>query len=375
MKIGIITWFSGSNYGTNLQAIALQQYLRNKGYEAKIVNYKVKLNVTILQKLIDWRMLGIRIKRQPDKYVQKFAYMKYGSEIRRRDRKLAETIQEQCNLTPEIYDENELISILNSFDLLISGSDQIWNPRGYHRFYFADYDEVVTRRISYAPSLGISAIPKHKTMEICRGLRKFSAVSVREQCGAVLLKPLLMYEPVVTVDPTLLLSAKEWNKIFPIKKKRYDKYVLSMFLTDHYSHWRAARNFAKRKDIQHIVIPYCGFSYFQNAEIIADADLQDFLDLIRGAEYVLTDSFHVTVFSLIFRKQFYTFTRFKEDAYTSQNSRILNLLNIAGIKERFLPYGSKRIMDYKNINYDSVGGKLQSEIDQSKIFLSEAIGN
>ncbi|MBS5538064.1 MAG: polysaccharide pyruvyl transferase family protein [Eisenbergiella sp.] len=378
MKIGIVTWFSGSNYGTNLQAIALQQYLRNIGHEVLIVNFEVNtkdaVKLTVFQKLTDWKMLGIRIRRQPEKYMQKLAYLKYHNEILGRDKKLIATVREKCCLTQKISDEKELISIFNSFELLITGSDQIWNPEGYHRFYFADYDEVTTRRISYAPSLGVNTIPEDRKSEIRRGLSKFSAVSVREQNGVELLRPLSKKEPVVTIDPTLLLCADDWNEIFPVKKERGGKYVLSIFLTDRYSHWNAARNFVKKKKLQHVIIPYCGFSYLQKANIIADAGLQEFLDLIRGAEYVLTDSFHVTSFSLIFKKQFYAFTRFKEDAYTSQNSRVRNILSIAGVNDRFLPYGTKKVVDLKNINYNAVEKALEYEIERSKEFLSAAIG-
>lgn len=379
MKIGIVTWFSGSNYGTNLQAIALQQYLRNIGHEVQIVNFVVNtkdvVKLTMFQKLTDWKMLGTRIKRQPEKYMQKLAYLKYGNEILGRDKKLIATVREKCCLTQKINDKKELISTFNSFELLITGSDQIWNPEEYHRFYFADYDEVTTRRISYAPSLGVNTIREDRKSEIRRGLSKFSAVSVREQNGVELLRPLSKQEPVVTIDPTLLLCADDWNEIFPVKKERGEKYVLSIFLTDRYSHWNAVRNFVKKKKLQHVIIPYCGFSYLQKADIVADAGLQEFLDLIRGAEYVLTDSFHVTSFSLIFKKQFYTFTRFKEDAYTSQNSRVRNILSIAGVNDRFLPYGTKKVLDLKNINYNAVEKALEHEIERSKEFLSTAIGD
>lgn len=103
VKIGIVTWFSGSNYGTNLQAIALQQYLRNIGHEVLIVNFEVNtkdaVKLTVFQKLTDWKMLGIRIRRQPEKYMQKLAYLKYHNEILGRDKKLIATVREKCCLT------------------------------------------------------------------------------------------------------------------------------------------------------------------------------------------------------------------------------------------------------------------------------------
>lgn len=254
-------------------------------------------------------------------------------------------------------------------------SDQIWNPNWYHRFYYADYDQIQSRIISYAPSMGVNAIREEQADEIKRSLSRLSAVSVREKKGVALLKSLSLQEPAVVVDPTLLLDAKDWNAIFPTQKPCEEKYILSMFLTDNASHWRAAQIFAKSTGLKQIVIPYCGFSYFQNAEIKVDTGIQDFLNLIRGAEYILTDSFHVTVFSLIYRKQFYTFERFKEDAFSSQNERIRNILEIANVSDRLVPYGTNRI-DFKNdIKYNAVVDTLNIEIEKSKVFLYKAIGN
>lgn len=381
VKIGIITWFAGTNYGTNLQAIALQRYLRNIGHDVNIVNFAVDtsaiVQLTFFQKLTDWSNLMFRIKSQPDKYAMKYAIVKYGDKIEKRNKQLLSDVEAKCCFTDQIHNESELIDCLNKFDLLICGSDQIWNPNWYHRFFYADYDEVKTKRISYGPSLGVNALLEEKIPEIKRSLSKFSAVSVREQKGADLIRPLMSSEPTVVLDPTFLLDAADWIKIFPPKveeiRSEATKYVLSMFLTDNASHWKAARRFAKHKGLKHIVIPYCGFSYLQNADIRADAGLQDFLDLIRDAEYVLTDSFHVTAFSLIMHKQFYTFTRFKEDPHTSQNVRVRSILSIAGLEERLLPYGTASVLYSEEIDYRIVDEVLSIEISKSKEFLNKAI--
>ncbi len=369
MKIGIITWFSSGNYGTNLQAIALQRYLRNLGHSVQIINFEVTAQRNV--KRTFWQ----KVRSQPQKYSTKYAKKKYENQISHRYQKMRDEIQENCILTERVSDEQNYIDICNTFNLLICGSDQIWNPNWYHRFYYADYDGITTRRISYAPSLGVNEIKEEQKKEIERSLSRFWAVSVREQKGAVLLKPLSHKEPEVVVDPTLLLGATEWNEIFPQKKNCGEKYILSMFLTDNQLHWKAARRFANAKHLSHVVIPYCGFSYFQKGEIHADAGVQDFLNLIRGAEYVLTDSFHVTVFSLIYHKQFYTFERFQEDAFSSQNERVRNILTIAKSSDRLIPYGMKQIHEKKDIDYNIVGSVLKTEIEKSKAFLNDAIGD
>lgn len=369
MKIGIITWFTGPNYGTNLQAIALQYYLRNHGYEVNLINYEApQANVTKEKKPFIRKLLN-----QPKKYAVKFAMNRYKYKIAERDRKLRNSIITKCILTPEIKTIDELVKTCNKFDLLICGSDQIWNPNWYDKFYYADYEDIKTNRISYAPSMGVNAIPDSVAGKIKHGLRQFKAVSVREEKAAELLAPYLNEKPQVVVDPTLLLSSKDWTDIFPDAGYEGDDYILAFFLNDEKNHLEAVKKFAKILKYKLILVPYKGATYLQKADIYADAGLEDMLNLIRNAKYVITDSFHITVFSIIHRKQFYTFQRFKEDKFTSQNVRVTNLLSIVDLSERLIPYQSTKIKMLNDINYDEHIEKLNIEIEKSKEFLKKSI--
>lgn len=371
MKIGIITWFTGPNYGTNFQAIALQYYLRKEGHEVKIINYEVPP----LQSQKEKKSILKKIAYQPQKYAIKYALHKYAKDIVSRNEKMTNAIQNHCILTSRITNVRQLIDTCNTFDLLICGSDQIWNPNWYDRFYFADYDDIKTRRISYAPSMGVNAIPKDVIPEIKRSVSKFDTISVREEKAAELLEPFMKSKPTVAVDPTLLLSEKEWNDQFNKRKPEIDKYVLAFFLNDEMTHLKATRKFAKKHSYKLIVVPYKGMTYLQNADIRADAGLEDLLNLIRNAEYVITDSFHITVFSIIYKKQFFTFQRFKEDAFTSQNIRVINLLTMTNLIARMLPYQSTFIKELDEISYENHCTELKNEIQNSKEFLKMAVKN
>lgn len=369
MKIGIITWFTGPNYGTNLQAIALQYYLRSRGNEVNLINYEVPaVNVRKDKKSFIRKLLY-----QPKKYAIKFAMNRYKYQIAERDRKLRNSITTKCILTPEIKTIDELIKICNEFDLLICGSDQIWNPNWYDKFYFADYTGITTNRISYAPSMGVNAIPDSVAVEIQHGLKQFKAISVREEKAAELLASYLIEKPQVVVDPTLLLTSEEWMDIFPEKSCEGDNYIFAFFLNDEKAHLEATKKFAKRLNYKLILVPYKGATYLQNVDIRANAGLEDILDLIRNAKYVITDSFHITVFSIIHRKQFYTFQRFKEDEFTSQNVRVTNLLNMVDLPERLITYLSTEINMLDDINYDGHIEKLNIEIEKSKAFLMNSV--
>ena len=370
MRIGIITWFTGPNYGTNLQAVALQYYLRKQGYEVELVNCEVESKYAKNRRTF-WE----RVAFQPEKYAEKFARrVFFKDKIAIRNKKLANAIQKNCVLTKRCENEKDLIEIFNSFDLLISGSDQIWNPNWYHRFYFADYDGVTTRRISYAPSMGVTTIEPEVEPEIRRSVSKYDVVSVREDKAVPLLEPYSKNKPVVVVDPTLLLDSNDWESIFPSTgKSSKEDYVLGVFLGGKISHLHAARRFAAEKHMKYVYVPYSGMSYYQLGERHADAGLEDLLELFRNAKYVITDSFHMTVFSIIHRKQFYTFARFKENPITSTNSRIRNLLRMAGLQNRELKYGTKRIKELPDIDYAFHLEMLQQEIDKSKRFLQSSV--
>ncbi len=368
-KIGIITWFTGPNYGTNLQAIALQYYLRKQGYEVNIINYEVPY----LRQTKTIKNLIRKVIYQPKNWIVKYALNKYRNEIEERDNKLTMAIQKNCVLTSKVRNLNELINTCNSYDLLICGSDQIWNPNWYNRFYFADYDEITTRRIAYAPSMGVNAISDTVIPDIKRSISKFDYVSVRENKAADLLEACTGRRPTVVVDPTFLLSKEEWECIFELEKTEDQDYILAFFLNDEYNHLKATRKFAKRNSCRLILIPYKGMTYLQSADICADAGLEDMLRLIKNAKYVVTDSFHITVFSIIFNKQFFTFQRFKDDEFTSQNVRVINLLELTGLEGRLIPFRSKNIVDIDNIIYSECMIKLDNEIKNSKKYLKTAV--
>lgn len=370
MKIGIITWFTGPNYGTNLQAIALQYFLHQQGNDVSIINYDVA-PPTVKN---CGRNIIEKIKNQPHKYLTKYALYKYKAQILNRNKKMVSEIQKNCNFTDRIQSEEELIENCNKFDLLICGSDQIWNPNWYNKFYYADYPEILTPRISYAPSLGVNNIPKDKLREIITGLKKFDAISVREEKGADILTPYLEEKPSVVLDPTFLLSEDDWASIFPLKNDHESNdYVLAFFLAENKQHFRATQDFAKRHNLKYIIVPYVGISYLQKGEKLAGTSSGDLLNLIRNAKYVITDSFHITIFSLIHKKQFYTFQRFKEDAYSSQNVRITNLLKLVHLENRMIPYEMTSIMDLEDINYIEKSSIMKREISKSMEFLLTSI--
>ena len=361
MRIGIITWYSGINYGTHLQAIALQWYLREHGHETQLINYDESFKRYK-------KSIKQRIQNQPIKYFLKVASRKYRTEIEKRNQLLSSAIDEHCILSPKVRTIKEYIELCNSYDLIVVGSDQLWNPNWYSRIYYADYDEITTKRVAYAPSLGVNSIPSKIQDDMRRSLSKFNSISVREEVGAKLIESLGFDKPQVVVDPTLLLSSDEWKRIFRINSSKINEpYVLTLFLDDHLSHWTAASRFTNKMGMKHVIVPYMGMSYLRKGNIYADAGLEELMNLIQHAEYILTDSFHITVF--------YTFERFKENSQTSTNARVRNLLKITGLAERMISYSSNIIPVMEGIDYNVSSSQLTNYIELSKQFLKNVISD
>ena len=367
MKIGIITWFGGVNYGTNLQAIGLSNYLKKQGYTVELLNFNIYSNKHIKRSFLE------RIYSQPEKYISKYYFNKYKDEIEKKTRVIEKTLLDYCEITKRITNDEEYIIECNKFDLLIFGSDQIWNPNWYHRYYYADYPSIKTRRIAYAPSFGVDSIPNDSINDIKRSLSKFDSISVREESGAQLIDFLMKQKAQVVVDPTFLLEKEEWDKMAS-KQIKDEEYVLGLFLTDNVFHWHASKKFAKEKGLKLVVIPYLGYSYMQGDCVYKCVGIEELLSLIKNAEYVVTDSFHITVFSIIFNKQFVSFERFNSKNNKSQNTRLENMLKMFGLENQLLPYNSYSIPERIINDYSSTNHLVKQKIEESKEYLSNVIG-
>ena len=271
MNIGIITWFEHENYGTKLQAVALQFYLKKHGYNVQLINF-----VTPDEKKLKKPTFQQKIKNKFNYLALKHAKGIYADELTLRSHRMKQVISDLCVCTQKAMDDRAYIHLCSQFDLLIFGSDQIWNPNWYHPYYYADFPEIHTRKVSYAPSMGIREMPEN-VKELIRGsLKAFDVVTVREERAADLLEPLMTYRPQKVLDPTLLLDKSTWEGIFDLQDKKSKPYILCYFLSDNKNHWAAAQKFAKNKSLDVRIIPQSGFSFFQKGTICADAGIKEF---------------------------------------------------------------------------------------------------
>ena len=351
--IGIITYHHYYNYGTMLQALALQEKVEQLGYQAELIDFKQD------NSLSRYEMLKLRIKRMP-------VYIKE----RKKYRALAdsrEKIKEKNELFEQFYKTylhvgkkkytttQQLMENPPVYDGYVVGSDQTWNPfvANSPEAFFLPFVENKSKKGSYGPSLAVKSLSDEKEKEYRKKLSNFSFLSCREQDGAQLLSRITQKEVKCVLDPTLLLSAKEWGKYceFEIPK---EPYILVYFLGEKSEHRRAVEKIQKLTNWKIISLPAAYLEMENNDYKKVWGGPKEFLSLIRGAALICTDSFHGTMFSINFQRNFFSFCKSSDSEESSENSRLYSALNIFGLSNR-INHNMDNLtaedisIDYKNV--------------------------
>lgn len=330
MRIGIITFFHKStNYGGVLQAYALCKYLNDRGHLAMQIQYvpevsKISAASSTSREL--WKKVYTRIEKKLNQ--------KKNKQIKKRMETAFCKFRDSVPHTEREYTKADIHEA--KFDAFIAGSDQIWNPIWHDSSYLLSFVENDAIKLSYAASMGVSSLDKEQEKIFTKYLVDFKDISVREQAASEALSPLLDQEVQVSVDPTLLLSAQEWDAL-ATEQKIKDPYVFLYFLGDDINARKSAEKFAKAKGLKIVMIPDLLGTYRKidrkiKGERITDAAPGDFISLIKHADYVITDSFHACVFSLLYHKEFFAFQR---TGSMEMGSRIRNLTALFSCTERF----------------------------------------
>ncbi len=368
MKINIITRHSVPNYGSLLQSYATQKIIEKLGCESEIINYtryeerynnlaKTLLKGKKWDKNIILRLI-YKILRIPDyaKMCKKFKKYRKGF--------LKETKQEYGNI-------EELKNNIPKADIYCSGSDQIWGRIGtvnYDEAYFLDFVEN-KKCIAYASSFGKTELSKDLENNLPNLLKKYIHILVREKSAKDILQKRGIQNVKQVLDPTFLLKKQEWDELADkARKKEKRKYILVYQLHSNKEFDKYAKQFAKRKKIKLIRLSYSLYYIIRSGKMLYLPTPNEFLWYFKNAEYVLTDSFHATAFSIIFNKKFI-------DVLPSNKTgtRIESILNLFGIEDRILKnYEDFETID-KIINYDIVNKKLEGERKKSIDLLNNAI--
>ncbi len=371
--LGIVTPYKVVNYGTKLQAYAMQQ-LMSKYDDVELLGF-----VPATDKRIG-SILG-KVYLKLSRKFQKKSTTTQINELKKR----AEVINQfdsNYQFGRIIKGNEALKQELKKYKAIVCGSDQLWAPSNVIADYFTLTiipDEI--NKFSYASSFGISQIPNNMIGRYRKFLSRLDYISVREEQGKEIVKSVAGKDAEVVLDPTLMLDEDEWSSLAAKSKINVEEsYIFCYFLGETQAHRDFARELAKVKSLKLVTIPH-----FKGWNI-ADEDFGDiqvyeagpieFLNLIKHAVYVCTDSFHSTVFSIIFKRQVAVFERFKKGSSESTNSRIYTILTNLGLEDQ-LYNDEKDIEKFISniIDFSQVSIKLDGLKNKSFAYLDKAIGS
>ena len=384
-KVGIVSCYFKDNYGSLLQAYATKKILdkneipnetinikynkdfkngKRKYYLSQITNFKFIKNKLGMVKLKIDKKLNKQLGKNIAIRTQKYKEFRKEFNLSRSNN----TFKDLTNQAKELYSD------------VIVGSDQLWLPVNVVADYYTLNwvpDEI--NKISYSTSFGFSSIP-NKYVELYRNfLNRINYLSTREESGVQIIKDIVARDAKLVCDPTILLTKDEWHEESSKERKYDEKYILCYFLGNNIEHRKFAERLRKKTGYKIVSLnhadeyvkysdEFCDYAPF-------DIGPMEWISLIENAEYVCTDSFHGTVFSILFNKMFFDFRRHNNKSKVSTNSRIDSLLDVAGISKERILVGNEdidKVLTYK-IDYNKVNENINKFREDSQKWLFDSI--
>ena len=379
-----------NNYGTSLQGFATIRQVADMGYDYEIIRYKKKKNIAFfLRNLIGYIRSG---------GVEKYLYRRNKKKDLRNHREYRET-RSVRTVAVDKFKSRYFDSVSHvytgyaalqkgseNYSVIFVGSDQVWGPLSlYTGFYNLLFVNESVPKFSYASSFGISEIFPWQKKGVAGFLRRMDIIGVREQRGKEIVEELTAKEATVVCDPTFLLTKEEWmDSIQSWEKEKggrkdynlTEPYILTYVLGEREDVRDEIRKLREESGLKVVNLPHID-NYHAIDDNLGDIDLYDvdpfdFIRLIDGAEYVVTDSFHGSVFSILMHKKFITFYRKPQSEKGNTNSRIDSLFNLFGLSDRLFK-GDIFSQIKKEIDYDYVDDKVETFRQDSIVFFTKGL--
>lgn len=363
-KIGIITqYYNSSNFGGLLQAYALCRYLETAGYAPRQIMYNQYLKNTDLTKRKGSRnkYLAYVIKKYNNLLIKMNNKVHGVSNLRAQRRNACKEFRDSIPHTDRLYDESNISECVNDFDVFITGSDQVWRPSMFCPAFFLDFvDGSVKPKVSYAASVNSELTDPNIRDVYAEKLKDFTIISVREKRDVKSIQSLTKIPVHWALDPVFLLDQNQWSEIVQGSGCKAP-FVFCYFLGDGMKERVIAEQYARKHGLKLVTIPYMHMNYRKCDRGFGDLRLVDvspnlFLSLIRESQFVFTDSFHASAFSIIFDKPFVVFGR---DDHPEMSERIVSLTSLFHCEERYCSKdGNKNLayveaLDNKHTKYQS----------------------
>jgi len=367
MKIGVLTLPLHNNYGGILQAFALQNFLKEMGHEVYLVDYNPR------KSLSTWKLPIAIAKRICLKFLlQKNVVVFKEREVKRKNREIQKFIDNYIQpKTLKIDDAVKLKKLENyKFDAYIVGSDQVWREKYNSKFitnYFFDFvGDNNSRKISYAASFGVDTwdYDKNITNTLKELAKKFKAISVREDSAIELCRTHLAVNAGFNLDPTMLIKKSKYQELLSPAVDSNDKLLL--YILDISPEKTSLINNVSKN------LGYSSFSIGHSDENETDPSITKWIEGFNTAKFVVTDSFHGCVFSIIFNKPFLVIGNNDRGL-----ARFNSLLKLFGLEDRLFFNDSENVKDLINqsIDWSEVNKILEFERNRSTRFLEMALNS
>ena len=348
-KILITTFNKAHNYGAMLQEYALLQKV-SKDNVTEILNYEDKY----IKK--NYRLLNLGYGNLLNRLKQILKSILFFTMNKKRYDAFKKFEKDNITLTKKYHNIDELNKSKLDYDVFITGSDQVWNPtitNGLSDVYTLNFGPKQVKRISYAASVGNSDNVKKYKSQYLKKLNCINVISVREKSAEIELSKIINNKEIKTVlDPTLLLTKKEWENVIINNKKIASKYILAYEVEENEEFIKIVNYLSEQTGYKIIHFSQRNKNRLNNILFSAyTSGPLDFVYLIKNSEFVITTSFHATVFSIIFNKKFWTVP------HIVTGSRVIDLLKTLNIDNRairtlaeFKARDYNEIIDYKKVN-------------------------
>lgn len=365
MKILIVTMHRGNNYGSALQVYALSEALKNLGHFPLILDY--------IPKRINFSLI---LKKQIKHFFEtsslrgKYGVLRAIMILISKKWLYDQFFRRNLNLTKKYYSVEELRKNCPMADVYMTGSDQVWNSfynGGVELVFYLDFVPESSKKISYAASFGKNSLDTWEISETKRLLEKYSAISVRESTAIDILRGLGIANGHLVLDPTLLLSRKDWKSRIP-KIKVKEKYLLIYSVEPNKTELiEYSKLIADRLDLKIYLVEW-GFKKFPRVDkMLSCLDPMVLMSYFSQAEFVVASSFHGTALSINMNKQFISI------APKKFSTRAKSLLDLVQLTDRYFEEDAfsleKAIVP---IDYGKVNQILSTQRNKSKSFLIKA---
>ena len=368
MKVDIITRHFIPNYGSILQTYSTQKALEKLGYDSEVINYikDEETNKKSVATNSNIKENGLKSKIKKILYIvlQRPNVTKMNKSFERfRENYLRQTER-------EYHSSKELKEDLPQADVYCTGSDQVWSTIGteeYDSTYFLDFVPEGKRCISYAASFGVDKLCENLDKNLTNLLKKYETIYVRENTAEEIIRKKGFSNVKQVVDPTLLLNKDEWNEICEPTKLDGKDYILVYQLHHNKEMEDYVRNLKKHTNLPIYRVHASIYYGLKPGKFIHLPTPGQFVSYIKNAKYIVTDSFHGTVFSLIFQKQFIDILPEKTA------TRIESILKLVGLEDRILRSNEDYSFLEKNIDFEKAQEILNKEREISINDLKNAL--